>query len=93
MTELHCNPAESHTVLTNVMEKPHIDNRGYRVIKLPNQLEIMLIHDSNADTASASMDVNVGSFSDPNDLPGIAHAVEHFLFMGTEKVRLALTTE
>jgi predicted Zn-dependent peptidase len=33
------------------------------------------------------MDVNVGSFSDVKELPGIAHAVEHLLFMGTEKVR------
>ncbi|GLA67965.1 insulinase (Peptidase M16) [Aspergillus tubingensis] len=31
------------------------------------------------------MDVNVGSFSDPDDLPGTAHAVEHLCFMGTEK--------
>jgi insulysin len=33
------------------------------------------------------LDVNVGSFSDPKDMPGLAHAVEHMLFMGTEKVR------
>ncbi len=39
-----------------------------------------------ADKASAAMDVNVGSFSDQEDMPGIAHAVEHLLFMGTEKV-------
>ncbi|KAA8563846.1 hypothetical protein EYC84_011861 [Monilinia fructicola] len=31
------------------------------------------------------MDVNVGNFSDPEDFPGMAHAVEHLLFMGTKK--------
>ncbi|KAF9699478.1 hypothetical protein EKO04_002692 [Ascochyta lentis] len=31
------------------------------------------------------MDVNVGSFSDPDDLPGTAHAVEHCCFIGTKK--------
>ncbi|KAK6615198.1 a-pheromone processing metallopeptidase ste23 [Botrytis cinerea] len=32
------------------------------------------------------MDVNVGSFSDPDDVPGTARAVELFCFMGTKKV-------
>ncbi|QIX01481.1 hypothetical protein AMS68_006998 [Peltaster fructicola] len=56
-----------------------------RVIRLPNQLEALLIHDPDTDKASAAMDVNVGSFSDSDELPGLAHAVEHLLFMGTEK--------
>ena len=30
--------------------------------------------------------MGVGSFSDDDDMPGMAHAVEHLLFMGTEKV-------
>jgi insulysin len=52
---------------------------------LPNRLEVLLIHDPKTDKASAALDVNVGSFSDSEDMPGIAHAVEHLLFMGTEK--------
>jgi hypothetical protein len=32
------------------------------------------------------VNVKVGSFSDDDDMPGMAHAVEHLLFMGTEKV-------
>ena len=31
------------------------------------------------------MDVNVGHASDPADLPGLAHFLEHMLFLGTEK--------
>ena len=69
------------------MERAEVDDRSYRIITLPNQLEVLLIHDATADKASAAMDVNVGSFSDAEDMPGIAHAVEHLLFMGTEKVR------
>src|SRR5207253_2281728 len=42
-------------------------------------------HEAGTDKASAALDVNVGSFSDASDMPGIAHAVEHLLFMGTEK--------
>ncbi|OCK75895.1 hypothetical protein K432DRAFT_307572 [Lepidopterella palustris CBS 459.81] len=67
------------------MEKPALDDRSYRVIRLRNQLEALLIHDPEADKVSAALDVNVGSFSDGVDMPGIAHAVEHLLFMGTKK--------
>ena len=31
------------------------------------------------------MDVNVGSFWDPPEYPGLAHFLEHLLFMGSEK--------
>ncbi|KAG4427089.1 hypothetical protein IFR05_017428, partial [Cadophora sp. M221] len=71
--------------LTDNLETPSLDNRSYRVVRLPNQLEVLLIHDAEADKASAAMDVNVGNFSDEGDFPGTAHAVEHLLFMGTEK--------
>jgi insulysin len=74
------------SVLTDAMEKPQLDNRTYRVVRLPNDLEALLIHDPDTDKASAAMDVNIGSFSDADDMPGMAHAVEHLLFMGTEKV-------
>lgn len=77
-------PAER---LTDNMERPALDNRTYRDIRLPNQLEALLIHDPDTDKVSAALDVNVGSFSDADDMPGMAHAVEHLLFMGTKKVR------
>ena len=73
--------------VTDDLEKPALDDRSYRVITLANKLEVLLVHDSDTDKASASLNVNVGSLSDDDQLPGLAHAVEHFLFMGTEKVR------
>ncbi|CZR61550.1 related to insulysin precursor (metalloendopeptidase) [Phialocephala subalpina] len=71
--------------LTDRLETPSLDDRSYRVIRLPNQLEVLLVHDAETDKASAAMDVNVGNFSDEEDMPGMAHAVEHLLFMGTKK--------
>ena len=68
------------------LDRPALDDRSYCVVTLPNQLEVLLIHDANTDKAGAALDVNVGSFSDPKDMPGTAHAVEHMLSMGTEKV-------
>lgn len=73
--------------ITECLERPELDDRSYRVIRLPNQLEALLVHDPDTDKASAAVNVNVGNFSDEDDMPGMAHAVEHLLFMGTKKVR------
>ena len=72
--------------ITDNLEKPDLDDRSYRVIELSNKLEALLVHDAQTDKASASLNVDVGNFSDEEDMPGMAHAVEHLLFMGTEKV-------
>ena len=73
--------------VTDDLEKPDLDDRSYRVVELSNKLETLLVHDAQTDKASASLNVNVGNFSDEEDMPGMAHAVEHLLFMGTEKAR------
>ena len=62
--------------LTEKLERPSLDSRIYRVVRLPNQLEVLLVQDAETDKASAAMDVNVGNFSDDGDMPGMAHAVE-----------------
>lgn len=62
--------------LTDRLETPSLDDRSYRVVRLPNQLEVLLVHDAETDKASAAMDVNVGNFSDEENMPGMAHAVE-----------------
>ncbi|KAI2637372.1 peptidase M16 inactive domain-containing protein [Xylaria nigripes] len=71
--------------VTDQLEVPSLDDRQYRVIRLRNGLEALIVHDPETDKASAALDVNVGNYSDDTDWPGTAHAVEHFLFMGTKK--------
>ena len=68
------------------LEAPDLDDRSYRVICLANKLEALLVSDPETDKASASVSIDAGSFSDADDIPGMAHAVEHLLFMGTKKV-------
>ncbi|KAK6356726.1 hypothetical protein TWF718_001068 [Orbilia javanica] len=75
---------EPHLITDN-LEKPLLDNRTYRVIQLPNKVEVLLVHDDTTDKSSAALDVRVGSMCDDEELPGQAHAVEHVLFMGTKK--------
>jgi insulysin len=62
--------------LADRLETPSLDDREYRIVKLPNELEVLLVHDAETDKASAAMDVNVGNFSDEEAMPGMAHAVE-----------------
>ncbi|KAI0784388.1 insulin-degrading enzyme [Abortiporus biennis] len=74
-----------YQVYTAPIQKSLQDEREYRVIKLENGLEAMLIHDPKTDKAAASLDVAVGHLHDPDDMPGLAHFCEHLLFMGTEQ--------
>nr|DAD42406.1 TPA_asm: hypothetical protein HUJ06_000636 [Nelumbo nucifera] len=68
--------------------KPCTDKREYRRIVLRNSLEVLLISDPDTDKVAASMNVCVGSFSDPEGLEGLAHFLEHMLFYASEKYPL-----
>lgn len=61
------------------------DDRGYRYLTLDNGLAVLLISDPDTDKAAASMNVQVGSFDNPRDREGLAHFLEHMLFLGTDK--------
>jgi insulysin len=74
-------------VLAYNLETASLDNRQYRVIRLSNNIEVTLNHDINAEKSAAALIVNVASLADPANMEGTAHAVEHMLFMGTQKVR------
>lgn len=56
-----------------------------RSLVLPNQLPVLLISDPKTPKCAASMDVFVGSWDEPAASRGIAHYLEHVLFMGTKK--------
>lgn len=71
--------------ISSQIETAVTDHRAYRLIRLDNELEVLLISDPNTEKAGCALDVHVGYFSDPNDVPGLAHFLEHLLFMGTEK--------
>jgi len=61
------------------------DDRQYRYFELDNGMEVLLISDPESTKSAASMKVDVGSYSDPVDREGLAHFLEHMLFLGTEK--------
>ena len=61
------------------------DDNDYRIVELANGLRAVLVSDASADKAAASLNVAVGSGDDPADRAGLAHFLEHMLFLGTEK--------
>ncbi|XP_041476883.1 insulin-degrading enzyme-like isoform X1 [Lytechinus variegatus] len=61
------------------------DKRLYRGLQLNNGMKIVLISDPTTEKSAAALDVHVGSLSDPWEIPGLAHFLEHMLFLGTEK--------
>ncbi|KAI3640243.1 hypothetical protein MIR68_001121 [Amoeboaphelidium protococcarum] len=65
--------------------KPQEDDRLYRYLVLENGLKVLLVSDGNADKAAASLSVSIGSIHEPTDWCGLAHFLEHMLFLGTEK--------
>jgi insulysin len=61
------------------------DDREYRYLRLDNELQVVLISDPKADKSAASLSAFRGNYSDPDRYPGLAHFLEHMLFIGTEK--------
>ena len=69
--------------------KPNNDTRLYRGLVLANKLRVMLVSDPTTDKSAGSLSVKVGSLADPWEMQGMAHFLEHALFLTTKKVCLA----
>ncbi len=67
------------------VEKSPNDKRDYRALVLDNGMKVLLVSDPAADRAAASVNVAAGSNSDPAAFRGLAHFLEHMLFLGTAK--------
>jgi len=75
--------ADTVTKTTEIRKSPN-DNREYRYLELPNKLRIVLVSDPETEKAAAALSVYRGSFHEPTDRPGLAHFLEHMLFIQTE---------
>ena len=67
------------------MKQSPNDFKKYRSLTLDNGLRVLLIQNEETDKCAAALAVNVGHFNDPDDRQGLAHFLEHMLFLGTEK--------
>ncbi|MBA3816678.1 MAG: insulinase family protein [Parachlamydiaceae bacterium] len=64
---------------------PTFGERQKLKLKLSNGLEVYLASDPQGSQSSAALVVKAGSWQDPPAYPGIAHFLEHMLFLGTKK--------
>ncbi|WP_191600341.1 insulinase family protein [Marinomonas algicola] len=75
---------ETQNNMTQISKSKN-DKSLYKSLVLENGLRVLLVSDPIAEKSSASLSVNVGSFQDPHQQEGLAHFLEHMLFLGTEK--------
>jgi len=69
--------------------KSENDQRSYRRLTLKNDLDVLLVSDPNADKAAVALDLYMGSYQNPDNTEGLAHFLEHMLFLGTQRYPLA----
>lgn len=83
-----CQPAPDNGASDRgdaAIHRPDTDRRALRYLELPNRLRVLLVSDPEAEKAAAALDVHVGSRQDPAGRDGLAHFLEHMLFLGTDK--------
>ncbi|MEH6444610.1 MAG: insulinase family protein [Oceanospirillaceae bacterium] len=90
LTVLSANQAVLANQSSNeeIIKSPN-DTRFYQTFTLANKLQVLVISDPDTDKAAASLNVSVGSADNPVNRPGLAHFLEHMLFLGTKKFPLA----
>lgn len=76
------SPSEAAIEYLPIAKSP-TDERDYRLLKLPNDMLLLLVSDPEATQAAAALDINIGSRQDPKKYQGLAHFLEHMLFLGT----------
>ena len=67
------------------VNKSPADERAYNIFTLKNGIDVITVSDPNLVTSAATLSVGVGQFQDPDHAQGIAHFLEHMLFMGSKK--------
>ncbi|MGB1238169.1 MAG: insulinase family protein [Pseudomonadales bacterium] len=77
-------PTAQAAQIDKIIKSPN-DKRSYQSFSLENEMQVLVISDPEADKAAVSLDIDVGSADNPASRPGLAHFLEHMLFLGTEK--------
>lgn len=67
------------------MIKSPNDIKQYQSLTLTNGIRILLVHNQHSSKSAAALAVNTGHFDDPIHRQGLAHFLEHMLFLGTQK--------
>ena len=63
------------------------DKRESKTFSLENGLDILLISDPDVHRSAAALSVGVGHLHDPKEKQGLAHYLEHMLFLEQKNIR------
>jgi len=83
-TATAATPAAPHPELPPPIKAP-TDQAVFRRFVLDNGLRVLLVSDPKFNKSGAALVTPVGAMDDPSDREGMAHFLEHMLFLGTEK--------
>ena len=64
---------------------PKNENRIFSGNHLENGIKYINVEDNNLDKSHVMVSVNIGSLGNPHDYQGLAHFLEHMLFLGSKK--------
>ena len=67
-----------------IIKSPNDKNEYYYDI-LPNGLRYIVVSNKDIDKSAVGLDVYIGSADEPKEYEGLAHALEHIIFLGTKK--------
>ena len=71
--------------ISNTMIVPSNSTSKFAAGILKNNIKYVLVEDENITNSYVSVCVNVGSFNNPKEYQGLAHFLEHMLFLGSKK--------
>lgn len=86
MNALDMNKFNELVIEENNIKKLKLDENIYKTIELQNGVKIFYICDKQITHSKVILTVNAGSYNNPKD-KGIAHLLEHTLFLGNEQYR------
>lgn len=72
-------------IAAQTLTKHPEDQSVSRYLVLENGLKVLLVSDPAFNKSAASLEVQVGSLMDPAERQGLAHFLEHMLFLGNKK--------
>ena len=90
---VHAGDADAHAgapdwqTLADVppLVKAPTDTATFRRFVLDNGMKVLLVSDPKFNKSAAALSVHTGQIDDPKEREGLAHFLEHMLFLGTEK--------
>jgi secreted Zn-dependent insulinase-like peptidase len=74
----------SHTSTSATFNKNPNDPRINEIFVLDNGIQVVTVDDANTHLSAATLLVGVGQYQDPITHQGLAHLLEHMVFLGSK---------